>query len=101
MNLVYAKNAEKNLLPISIAVHNIAVDNVLEEQMQEQEIDDIQIIDEYIAETFDIEVSEMHEFFANGILVHNCIDAARYYVLGCLLGKILKPKGDIAAAFAR
>ena len=101
MKLVYAKNAEKNLLPISIAVHNIAVDNVLEEQMQEQEIDDIQIIDEYIAETFDIEVSEMHEFFANGILVHNCIDAARYYVLGCLLGKILKPKGDMAAAFAR
>lgn len=29
------------------------------------------------------------------------IDAARYYVLGQILGKIQKPKGDIAAAFAR
>ena len=29
------------------------------------------------------------------------IDAVRYYVLGQLLGKILKPKGDMAAAFAR
>lgn len=29
------------------------------------------------------------------------IDAARYYVLAILLGKIQKPKGDIAAAFAR
>lgn len=29
------------------------------------------------------------------------IDAARYYVLAILLGKIQKPKGNIAAAFAR
>lgn len=29
------------------------------------------------------------------------IDAVRYYVLGQLLGKILKPKGDMAAAFAQ
>ena len=29
------------------------------------------------------------------------IDATRYYVLGQILGKIQKPKGDIAAAFAR
>lgn len=27
---------------------------------------------------YDISVDEVHEFFANGILVHNCIDAARY-----------------------
>lgn len=29
------------------------------------------------------------------------IDAVRYYILATLLGKIQKPKGDIAAAFAR
>lgn len=29
------------------------------------------------------------------------IDAARYYILATLLGKIQKPKGDMAAAFAR
>ena len=27
---------------------------------------------------FDISVNENHEYYANGILVHNCIDAARY-----------------------
>ena len=27
---------------------------------------------------FDIEVKDMHVYFANGILVHNCIDALRY-----------------------
>ena len=28
----------------------------------------------------------MHEFFANGILVHNCIDATRYVILEKVLG---------------
>jgi intein/homing endonuclease len=30
---------------------------------------------------FDIEVKDMHEYFANGVLVHNCIDASRYAVM--------------------
>lgn len=36
--------------------------------------------------TFDIEVDGEHEFFANGILVHNCIDATRYVILEEILG---------------
>ena len=43
-------------------------------------------------EVYDLTVEGEHEYFANGVLVHNCIDAARYYVLGELLGKIQKPK---------
>lgn len=35
---------------------------------------------------YDIEVDGEHEFFANGILVHNCIDAVRYVVLEEVLG---------------
>ena len=42
-------------------------------------------------QVYDIEVEERHEFFANGVLVHNCIDASRYYVLGQILGQITKP----------
>lgn len=98
---VSAKSAEKNLLPTNIQAPNIAAADVLGDSLQEQDIVEIEIMSEYVAETFDIEVEDMHEFFANGILVHNCIDAVRYYVLGQLLGKILKPKSDIAAAFAR
>lgn len=39
------------------------------------------------AETvYDIEVEEIHEFYANGLLVSNCIDACRYIVLEKILG---------------
>ena len=87
-NCVSAKSVEKNLLPTNIQAPNIAAENVLEEPLQEQDIVEIEIVSEYVDETFDIEVEYMHEFFANGILVHNCIDACRYYCLGKLLGKM-------------
>jgi len=29
-------------------------------------------------EVYDLEIEECHEYVANGVLVHNCIDAARY-----------------------
>lgn len=44
---------------------------------------------------YDIEVEEAHEYFANGILVHNCMDAIRYWCLCAVLGKvIIKEKID-------
>lgn len=35
---------------------------------------------------YDIEVEDMHEFYANDLLVSNCIDSARYVVLEKILG---------------
>lgn len=52
----------------------------------------IEEVSKYESRVYDITVEEEHEFFANGVLVSNCIDAARYYVLGALLGKIMHPK---------
>lgn len=52
----------------------------------EEIISRIEVLDRRRERVFDIEVEDMHEFFANGMLVHNCIDAARYYVLHQLLG---------------
>ena len=46
----------------------------------------ISTLKEYEQPTYDIEVEDMHEFFANGILVHNCIDATRYVILEKVLG---------------
>ena len=40
---------------------------------------------------FDIEVYGQHEFFASGILVHNCIDAVRY-----ALEPLMKRRGEIS-----
>ena len=39
------------------------------------------------AQVFDLEVSDQHEYFANGLLVHNCIDAIRYVILEEVLGQ--------------
>jgi hypothetical protein len=30
-------------------------------------------------QVYDLMIDDCHEYFANGILVHNCIDAIRYY----------------------
>lgn len=39
-----------------------------------------------IEEVYDLEVENCHEYFANGLLVHNCIDATRYVILEEVLG---------------
>ena len=45
-------------------------------------------------EVYDLMINECHEYYANGILVHNCLDALRYVALN----KIGKPKGRIRYA---
>ena len=72
-----AKCAEKSSLSISTAEQNSVVEAV---------VCDIVVLNESHKQVYDIEVEEAHEFFANGILVHNCIDATRYVVLEKILG---------------
>ncbi len=48
---------------------------------------------------YDIEVNEQHEYFANGILAHNCIDLVRYVVLMEILGKNRTPQKNLAGLF--
>lgn len=93
-----ANGAVENLLQTNTVEHGTVAKVAAESILQASEIKKIEIISDNIASVYDLEVEDMHEFFANGILVHNCIDAARYYVLGELLGKIMKPK-DISGVF--
>mgnify|MGYP004458212779 FL=1 len=72
-----AHTAEKPSLQTNIAETDFVVEFVAES---------ISILKEYEQPTYDIEVEDMHEFFANGILVHNCIDATRYVILEKVLG---------------
>jgi hypothetical protein len=37
-------------------------------------------------EVYDLTVEDTHDFFANGVLVSNCIDALRYAVEGLRRG---------------
>ena len=72
-----ANIAGKNSQSASTTRTNFAVEVVLE---------NITVLEERIAETFDIEVEGAHEFFANGVLAHNCIDSIRYVILEKILG---------------
>ena len=93
-----ANGAVENLLQTNTVEHGTVAKVAAESILQASEIKKIEIISENIASVYDLEVEDMHEFFANGVLVHNCIDTARYYVLGELLGKIMKPK-DVSGIF--
>ena len=72
-----ANIAEKSLLRINTAETDFVVEAVPQH---------IATLREYQQQTYDIEVEDMHEFFANGILVHNCMDATRYVILEKVLG---------------
>jgi len=63
----FASNVKKYLFATSIASKKFAQGRVLT------------VIEAGIAEkVYDLTVIDEHEFFADGILVHNCIDALRY-----------------------
>lgn len=85
-----AKYAGKSLHAVNIASKNYAVKCVLQ---------DICLLSKQEQNVYDLEIDEVHEYFANGMLVHNCMDASRYYVLEELMGKIrnIKPlsKSDL------
>lgn len=90
--------AVKNSLQTNIVKLNFAAVVAADKILQASELKGIEIVGEDIRNVYDIEVEDMHEFFANGVLVHNCIDPIRYYILGHILGRILKPK-DLTGIF--
>lgn len=69
---------------------NLTAKSIMGNTLQWCVLQGVEMLSEDFRRVYDIEVENMHEFFANGILVHNCIDAARYYTLGEILGQITK-----------
>lgn len=61
-------------------------------KIDEQKIKRIKIVRKYKEHVYNMEIEGEHEYFANDILVSNCIDAARYYTIAVLLGKVMKPR---------
>lgn len=59
--------------------------------------------DERSVEVYDLNVDEVHEYFANGLLVHNCLDGVRYVCLENLIGRNGQPVdlNRVAAAIHR
>lgn len=60
--------------------------------VKESKIESVEIVKRGFEHVYDLQIAKEHEFIANGILVHNCIDAARYWVNGDILGHILTPR---------
>jgi PBSX family phage terminase large subunit len=70
---IFANNAEKNIKQDILELQNIAIQTVRLKQIEEKE--------SYEALVYDLMIEDCHEYFANGILVHNCVDCVRYAVL--------------------
>ena len=68
--------------PVNGAEKNSAVTNTpargSAEMLVPQPIVSISSSKERIEQVYDLQVEEMHEYFANGILVHNCMDSISY-----------------------
>ena len=67
-----ANNAEMNLSRDIQGLLNTAITTAKLKHFEQGE--------SWSEEVYDIMVEDCHEYFANGILVHNCIDAARYAI---------------------
>lgn len=63
------KNVEKNLLQINTAQENI---------VRVVKVKSVKKVGK--ADVYNIEVQKYHNFIANGIIVHNSIDASRYLI---------------------
>ena len=89
-----ASNVEKSSRLTSITRTSSAQEAVPQhtEICSAQSVQKIEMISEGLHHVYDIEVEELHEFFASNLLVHNCIDACRYWYRGRIQGKILKPR---------
>lgn len=59
---------------------NFVKRNLLKTNIQKSKLVHVVAVKEWEEDVFDFMVEDYHEYFANGVLVHNCIDAARYAV---------------------
>jgi len=66
--LLNVSNAERNTKPVTQELQSIVILTAKQRHYEQEE------------EVYDLMVDECHEYYANGVLVHNCIDAARYAI---------------------
>ena len=73
---LYAKYVKKNIKQDTLEYQNTAITTV--------KLKHLEIGESYLSNVYDFEVEDEHEYFANGILVHNCWDSIRYVALNRL-----------------
>lgn len=70
---LYAKYVEINIQVDTLESQNTAI--------QTATLKHLEIGESTIEKVYDLTVKDCHEYFANGILVHNCMDAVKYAVV--------------------
>ena len=73
---IYAKYVKKNIKQ-----------SIQEEQntvIKIAKLKHLELGESYLANVYDLMIEDEHEYFANGLLVHNCIDALRYLAMNKL-----------------
>ena len=84
---IIANNVEKNLNQDILELSSIAITTA--------KLKHLEIGESWSEEVYDIMVDECHEYFANGILVHNCLDALRYSV-----SELIEPEPKLSGSMA-
>ena len=88
----YARNAGENLSSTNITRMSIAAGNARLFTIEEICLTGVEMRKGSSQRVYDLEIENEHEYFANGILVHNCLDAFRYWVMGEIMGRIIVTK---------
>lgn len=77
--LYVSKYSERENTPIQDSVVPLVLEGIIRLSASEEKV-------------YDLQIEDIHEYFANGVLAHNCIDSVRYYINGHILGQIVKPR---------
>lgn len=87
--VVFANNVAKNIKHLSPIEVNSAITTAKLKHLE---------VEESRSEVvYDLMIDECHEYFANGVLVHNCIDPIRYSFMQ-LANKINRVRGNVEAS---
>lgn len=80
VQIIARVNLEENKeLIISKKLVSFAEKIIQSTSMQEQKLAEVNVVRSYEENVFDLMIEDQHEYFANGVLVHNCVDSIRYY----------------------
>ena len=93
MKQEYALCAEKSLSRIDSQAQSLAEEHVL---------GNIKLLRKHYERTYNFMVCDRHEYFAEGVLVSNCIDAIRYATMSDRVGRASKrryTKGELRLTF--
>lgn len=94
---IFKANTNSYVRADSLQVHDLMLlKNSLHKRVLQEEIVSIEVIEVSEVDVYDLTVEDNHNFFANGLLVHNCQDISNFKIRKCLTGdtEVLTSTGE-------